>query len=34
VAHAIAELTAKERFARDREGDLAGAGVAEAACAQ
>src|SRR6266545_799278 len=29
--HCIAELAADERFARDREGDLAGAGVAEAA---
>ena len=29
--HALAELAADERLARDREGDLAGAGVAEAA---
>src|SRR6266545_7140942 len=29
--HCIAELAADERFARDREGDLTGAGVAEAA---
>src|SRR6266516_5918161 len=29
--HCLAELAADERFARDREGDLTGAGVAEAA---
>ena len=32
--HPFAELAADERLARDREGDLAGAGVAEAAGAQ
>ena len=32
--HPVAELAADECLARDREGDLAGAGVAEAAGAQ
>jgi hypothetical protein len=32
--HALAELAADERLARDRERNLAGSGVAEAAGAQ